>query len=65
MTRKSTYEFSDDIKLKLATLRADLRYDGLPATEKSILELLVRSTSVTELRRLFARPRPKIRRPKS
>jgi hypothetical protein len=38
---KVGFDFNPDSKFKLATLKAELRHRGVPATETGILELLI------------------------
>lgn len=38
---KASYDFTPEAKHKLSTLRADLRYAGVKATETGILEVLI------------------------
>jgi hypothetical protein len=40
-TVKVGFDFDPDAKFKLATLKAELRRRGVPATETRILELLI------------------------
>ena len=46
---KSTYELEPDVKLSLAMWRAQLRNRKVKATEKGIIEALVRATDVDQV----------------
>lgn len=38
---KATFELDPQVKLKLATMKAELRAKGIPATEAAIVEALI------------------------
>lgn len=53
MKIKSTFELSAEAKHRLATLKADLRMRGIPATEAAIVEALILAAKDETVRKLL------------
>ena len=54
-TVKVAYDLSIEAKHKLATLKADLRLKGIPATETGVLEVLLDRAEVRTLASQYKR----------
>ena len=52
---KVAYDFSREAKYNLTTLKAELRFIGIPATETGILEVLVNEANLEELASAYKR----------
>lgn len=50
---KVAYDFSPEAKYNLTTLKAELRFKGIPATETGILEVLLNEADAETLVRPY------------